>query len=194
MKLPASYYNSEDVVSLARNFLGKVLVTHINGKVTSGIITETEAYAGVVDKASHAYGGKKTVRTAPMFKEAGIAYVYLIYGMYSLFNIVTAPKGVPHAILIRAIQPLDGIEHMEVRRKSKNGKGFSDGPGKLTIALGLHYSDSGTSLLGDRIWIEDRGIIPNDKDIITGPRINVDYAEEDAKLPYRFLYSIHFTI
>lgn len=194
MILPLSYYLSEDVVSLARSFLGKILVTDIDGKLTSGIITETEAYAGESDKASHAYGGRKTDRTSVMYEEGGRAYIYLIYGMYSLFNIVTAPAGIPHAVLVRAIQPLDGIRHMEARRNRKNSNGFCNGPGKLTIALGLHFSDTGSSLLGNRIWIEDRGIIARNKNIIAGPRINVDYAEEDANLPYRFQCDLDFKL
>jgi len=186
MRLSSDYYLDEDVVTLARSFLGKVLVTHIDNKLTSGIITETEAYAGILDRASHAYGDRNTDRTAPMFREGGIAYVYLIYGMYSLFNIVTSPKGIPHAVLIRGIHPLDGIEFMKKRRNMNSGKGFSDGPGKLSRALGIHYSDTGLSLQGDRIWIEDRKVEISDGDIIVGPRIRVDYAGKDALLPYRF--------
>ena len=187
MKLDIAYYQDEHVVRLARSFLGKVLVTKVNGMLTSGLITETEAYAGINDKASHAYGNKHTQRTDPMYRAGGIAYVYLIYGMYSLFNIVTAPEGIPHAILIRAIEPLDGKSIMEERRQMKTGRGFSDGPGKLTIALGIHYSDSGESLYGDKIWIEDRKIAIDESRILIGPRVGIDYAEEDALKPYRFL-------
>lgn len=187
MKLDIAYYQDEDVVKLTRSFLGMVLVTKVNGMLTSGLITETEAYAGINDKASHAYGNKHTQRTDPMYEAGGIAYVYLIYGMYSLFNIVSAPKGTPHAILIRAIEPLEGLSIMEERRQMKINKGFSDGPGKLTIALGIHYSDSGESLHGDKIWIEDRKIDIGKRKIIVGPRVGIDYAEEDALKPYRFL-------
>lgn len=186
MKLPKEFYLDEDVVGLAHAFLGKVLVTNISGNITSGIITETEAYAGIHDRASHAWGDRHTERTAPMYHDGGIAYVYLIYGIYSLFNIVTAPAGTPHAVLVRGIQPLEGTNHMIKRRGTERMKGFSDGPGKLSIALGIHYSDSGVDLTGNRIWIEDRGIIPDPKQITTGPRIGVDYAGEDAGLPYRF--------
>ena len=187
MKIPKSYYQDENVVELARSFLGKVLVCNISGKITSGIISETEAYAGISDRASHAWGDRNTQRTAPMYRDGGIAYVYLIYGIYSLFNIVTAPKGTPHAILVRSIQPLEGLDVMMKRRGTNKLKGLTDGPGKLGIAMGLHYTDSGEDLTGDRIWIEDRGIVPDPSQIITGPRIGIDYAGEDALLPYRFL-------
>jgi DNA-3-methyladenine glycosylase len=187
MKLPKSYYQDENVVGLAHSFLGKVLVTNISGTITSGIITETEAYAGVGDRASHAWGDRRTDRTAPMYQDGGIAYVYLIYGIYSLFNIVTAPAGRPHAVLVRGIQPLEGTDLMMERRGTKRMKGLSDGPGKLSIALGIHYADSGEDLSGKRIWIEDRGIAADPSLIRTGPRIGVEYAGEDAGLPYRFL-------
>ena len=188
MKLDKSFYMHDDTVEMARSFLGKVLYTHVSGKVTSGIIIETEAYAGIHDRASHAWGNRHTKRTAPMYQDGGIAYVYLIYGIYSLFNIVTAPAGTPHAILVRAIDPLIGIEIMMERRGSNNISGLTNGPGKLSTALGIHYSDSGTDLSGNRIWIEDQGIIPDPSQIKTGPRIGVDYAGADANLPYRFVY------
>jgi len=186
MKLALSYYVHEDVVGLARSFLGKILVTNFDGRLSSGIITETEAYAGVTDRASHAFGGRHTVRTAPMYEAGGIAYVYLIYGIHSLFNIVTGPAGMPHAVLIRAIEPLDGLTYIIDRRKVKKMSDLCVGPGKVSEALGIHYSNSGLSLLGERIWIEDRRIEIEENNIISGPRINVDYADEDAKLPYRF--------
>jgi len=176
-----------NAVYMAKTLLGKVLVTQISSQMTSGIITETEAYAGIHDRASHAYGNRNTSRTAPMYRHGGIAYVYLIYGIYSLFNVVTAPAGTPHAILIRAISPLDGVSIMKKRRKAQHTTGLTDGPGKLSIAMGIHYSDSGENLQGNRIWIEDRGIVPMEKEIFAGPRIGVDYAGDDALLPYRFV-------
>ncbi len=189
MILPPELYLREDVVQLARELLGKVLCTRINGLYTSGMITETEAYAGITDKASHAYGNRRTSRTEVMFRKGGIAYVYLIYGIHSLFNVVTAPEGIPHAILLRAIEPLEGIDIMCERRGREPGKGFADGPGKLSLAMGIHFSHSGLSLLGEQIWIEDRNIPIPEKNILAGPRIGVDYAGEDALRPYRFLYS-----
>ena len=182
-----SFYQNEDVVSLAKNLLGKKLCTNFHGQFTSGIITETEAYAGVTDKASHAFGGRKTERTKTMFEEGGTAYVYLCYGIHHLFNIVTNKKGIPHAILIRAIQPVDGIETMmERRKKYKLDKTFSGGPGTVSQALGIHVKHSGEVLTGKEIWVEETGIVIPKKEIIAGPRIGVDYAGEDAKLPYRF--------
>lgn len=188
MILSSSYYQDEDVVMLAREFLGKVLCTRMGDKACSGIITETEAYAGITDKASHAYGNRRTRRTAPMYQKGGCAYVYLIYGIHSLFNIVTAPQGIPHAILVRAVDPLEGINHMLKRRNCRSQHGLADGPGKLSMALGIHYSDSGEPLDGSRIWIEDRGIKVEDHQVSISPRIGIDYAEEDAQLPYRFVY------
>ena len=186
MKLEKAFYQHEDAVLMAKAFLGKVLTSQISGRLTSGIITETEAYAGIHDKASHAYGDCLTKRTAPMYLDGGIAYVYLIYGIHSLFNIVTAPAGTPHAILIRAIYPVEGTDIMQKRRNHNKITGLTDGPGKLSQALGIHYSNSGEDLGGERIWIEDHGIVPQAGEIITGPRIGVEYAGKDALLPYRF--------
>ena len=188
MKLPLDFYLQEDVVKVSRQLLGKVLCTRFKGELTSGIITETEAYEGVTDRASHAWGGRLTERTKIMFKEGGIAYVYLCYGIHHLFNVVTHCEGTPHAVLIRAIQPLDGIEIMEKRRKMKytNPK-FSGGPGTVSIALGITTKHTGTDLLGDEIWIEDRGIKVKPAEIESGPRIGVAYAGEHAFLPYRFI-------
>lgn len=188
LKLGADFYLREDVVVQSRDLLGKVLCTQIEGLYTAGIITETEAYAGVTDRASHAYGGRRTARTETMFAGGGLAYIYLCYGIHHLFNVVTAPEGIPHAILIRGIEPLEGIEVMEQRRKMPSSrKGFSDGPGTASSALGLHVKYNGSSLSQNRIWIEDRGISYPDNRIYIGPRIGVAYAKEDALLPYRFL-------
>jgi DNA-3-methyladenine glycosylase len=188
MIMSKSFYQSDDVVELAQLFLGKILVTNTGGNITSGIITETEAYAGIIDKASHAYGDRHTSRTAPMYLDGGISYVYLIYGIYSLFNIVTGPAGIPHAVLIRAVAPLDGVDIMMKRRQTKQLRNLCSGPGKLSQALGIHYSDTGTSLQGEKIWIEDKNIKVYQKSIIAGPRIGIDYAGEDAALPYRFIF------
>lgn len=192
-QLPKSFYADKDVVKLAKKLLGKRLCTIIDGKYTSGIITETEAYAGVTDKASHAYGGRNTERTRIMFEEPGTAYVYLCYGIHHLFNIVTNKKGIPHAILIRAIQPEEGIEiMMERRKKQKVDKTFSGGPGTVSQTLGIHTKHSGINLLGNEIWVEETGIKIPEKEIVAGPRIGVDYAGEDAKLPYRFYVKASF--
>jgi len=187
MKLPEDFYLHEDVVALARCLLGKKLVTRIDGKLTAGIINETEAYAGESDRASHAFGGRRTARTEIMYARGGTAYVYLCYGIHSLFNVVTNVAGIPHAVLVRGIMPIEGVDVMELRRgKSAQRKGFSSGPGTLSKALGIHHSHTGMSLTGDTIWLEETMLhIPESK-VKAGPRIGVDYAGEDALLPYRF--------
>jgi len=186
-KLNQSFYLNKDVINVAKKLLGKILVTNINNTITSGIIVETEAYAGIDDKASHAYNNKRTQRTETMYEKGGVSYIYLCYGMYYLFNVVTNINNIPHAVLIRAVEPLDGINKMKKRRKMKGSKyNFTNGPGKLSIALGIDNSFNGESLLSDKIWIEDNGIKFSKKDILSSPRIGVDYAKEDIKLPYRF--------
>jgi DNA-3-methyladenine glycosylase len=188
-KLPKEFYLQKDVIKVARQLLGKVLVTQFNGKLTSGIICETEAYNGVVDRASHAYGGRRTQRTETMYYEGGIAYVYLCYGIHHLFNVVTNVKDNPHAVLIRGIQPLDGIPLMLKRKLiSSFKKNMGIGPGNVSTCLGILTKHDKTNLLGDKIWIEDRGIKVVAQNIMVGPRIGVDYAGEDAKLHYRFQY------
>ncbi len=191
MKLSREFYLQHDVVALARQLIGKALVTNFNGEYTSGIITETEAYAGAVDKASHAYGERRTSRTETMYAQGGTGYVYLCYGIHHLFNVVTNVEGIPHAVLIRGVKPLEGIDIMRARRNfPKTDKILSAGPGTVSQALGIKTTNDKADLLGDNIWIEDRGIIvPDDKVKIT-PRIGVDYAGEDAKLPYRFIANI----
>ena len=190
-KLPETFYTRKDVVKISKELLGKVLCTRINGLLTEAVIVETEAYAGVTDKASHAYGGRRTKRTEVMFWQGGHAYIYLCYGMYSLFNVVTSTEGMPHAVLIRGAVPLTGIETMLQRTgKQKVDKNFLIGPGKLAKALGLHFSLSGTPLNGDLMWIEDRGITIPANTINATPRIRIDYAGEDALLPYRFTTEI----
>ena len=189
-KLGDAFYLQEDPVIASRELLGKVLCTQIDGIYTSGIISETEAYAGVNDKGAHAYGGKRTERTRVLYEAGGKAYIYLCYGIHHLFNIVLSEAEVPHCILIRGVRPLQGEAAMLKRRKRpKVDKKLSAGPGTLSQALGLHTRLSGTDLKGDVIWIEDRGITVPDSEISVGPRIGIDYAGEDALLPYRFLWS-----
>jgi len=194
MILPYSFYSRNDVVLIARDLIGKVLVSRFDGITTSGIIYETEAYNGIVDSASHAFGGRRTARTEIMYRDGGTAYVYLCYGMHSLFNVVTNKEGIPHAVLIRAIRPLDNSGIMLHRSgKAKFTKSTGDGPGKVAKLMGIHFKHTGMSLLrkssndeNDGIWIEDRGIILNDAAIAALPRIGVEYAGKDALLPYRF--------
>lgn len=189
MKLTREYYAGENVVSIARDLLGKVIYTHIGESLTAGIITETEAYAGVVDRASHAFGNRRTRRTETMYRQGGIAYVYLCYGVHHLFNFVTSSEGVPHAVLLRAISPVEGVEKMLERTgKRITSKKFTDGPGKLTQALAIRTTHDGADLEGNEIWVEDQGVRVKTTDVLTGPRIGVSYAGEDAHLPYRFLF------
>ncbi|HLG34722.1 MAG TPA: DNA-3-methyladenine glycosylase [Bacteroidia bacterium] len=187
MMLDESFYIREDVVKISRELLGKVLVTNFRNKMTAGVITETEAYQGVTDKASHAYNHRRTHRTEIMYSKGGTAYVYLCYGIHSLFNVVTNKENIPHAVLVRAVFPVGGIDVMRKRRKAKVAdKKFTSGPGTVSQALGIHYSNSGESLLGNKIWIEDRGIKVPSSQIQISKRIGVDYAGKDAFLPYRF--------
>lgn len=187
MILPVDFYRRDDVVSIARDLLGKVLCTNVDGKKTQIIVTETEAYAGVDDRASHAFGGRRTKRTEPMFGPPGTAYVYLCYGIHHLFNVVTNEAGIPQAVLVRAGYALHGLDTMLVRRgKSKSDKTLLAGPGSVAKALGISTRLTGSSLSGDSIRIEDHDVrIDNDR-ITAGPRVGVDYAGEDALLPYRF--------
>lgn len=186
--IPASFFLQMNVVSLAKQLIGCRLNTFIDGKFCSGTVIETEAYAGETDKASHAFGGRKSARTSVMYNEGGIAYVYFCYGMHYLFNVVTAVEGVPHAILIRALLPVEGIETMQNRRGFKvKFSQLTNGPGKLTKAMGIGKTHNGIPLKEGRIWFENA----SQKlagEIVATPRIGIDYAEEDALLPYRFVW------
>ncbi|MBL7813259.1 MAG: DNA-3-methyladenine glycosylase [Bacteroidetes bacterium] len=180
----------ESVVNLARNLLGKRLVTDINGETTTGIISETEAYAGITDRASHAWNGRRTKRTETMYSEGGHAYVYLCYGIHRLFNVVTNREGIPHAILIRGIIPEAGIEIISARRKRVVGSKTGIGPGNVTQCLGIELTHNATDLChSPEIWIEDTGLAIPDADMETTPRIGIAYAKEDALLPYRFVWN-----
>ncbi|MDB5137053.1 MAG: DNA-3-methyladenine glycosylase [Mucilaginibacter sp.] len=187
LKLPHSFYLSSNVVAISKSLLGKYLFTCIDGVTTGGYIVETEAYNGVVDKASHAFGNRMTPRTQIMFGEGGIAYVYLCYGIHEMFNVVTSVEGQPHAILIRAIEPTTGIDVMQGRRNMPIVKpNITSGPGSVAQALGISRKINGISLQSDTLWIEDRGLVFSDDQIATVPRIGVAYAGQDALLPYRF--------
>lgn len=195
--LPRSYYLYKDVVYLAKDLLGKYLITQFDSKLTSGVIVETEAYAGVTDKASHAYGNRRTARTEVMYSIGGTAYIYLCYGVHSLFNIVTNKEGIPHAILIRGIVPVDGTDFMLHRTgKTSLTKNFGIGPGNVSKALGIHYSQTGLDLTikpGKKkingIWLEDRGFVVDPEKIVVTNRVGVQYSGEDATRPYRFVLS-----
>lgn len=190
------FYLQNDTVLIAKQLLGKVLYTFINGNTTAGIITETEAYTGINDRASHAWNGRRTARTETMFCDGGIAYIYLCYGIHSLFNIVTSVKNVPNAVLIRGIEPVQGIEIMRLRAaKNVLSQKSGMGPGNVSRLLGIHFSLSGTDLCEiptsaqkGFIWLQDEGIEVDEREVFAGPRIGVSYAGEDAFLPYRFVW------
>jgi DNA-3-methyladenine glycosylase len=186
-KLPLSFYRRRNVLEIARELPGKLLVTRFAAGETIGRIVELEAYNGIVDKASHAFGGRRTSRTAPMYAAGGIAYVYLCYGIHHLFNLVTGPADLPHALLIRAIAPVKGVPVMLERTgKLKPDSSLGRGPGNVAKALGISTQHTGWSLLNNDIFIADDGFVVPEKQIGVGPRIGVDYAGEDALLPYRF--------
>jgi DNA-3-methyladenine glycosylase len=186
MKLPEEFYQRNDVVKIARELLGKVLVTSLNGIVTSGLIVETEAYSWK-ERGSHAYNARKTDRNAIMFDKGGFTYVYLCYGIHNLFNVVTNKKDIAEAVLIRALEPSSGLAEMELRRGPlKNPLHLTSGPGKLSRALGIDRKLNGKFLLDNEVWLENTGEIVRPKSIEASARIGIDYAGEDAKLPWRF--------
>ncbi|RYG02011.1 MAG: DNA-3-methyladenine glycosylase [Chitinophagaceae bacterium] len=186
-KLPFSYFQDTDVNRLAIDLLGKCLFTLVDGQLTGGMIVETEAYNGVEDKASHAYGGRLTNRTQTMYETGGLSYVYLCYGIHYLFNVVTAPKGIPHAVLIRGLEPVEGLDVMLLRRGMVALKpNLTAGPGALAKAMGIDKTLNAKDLMGEEIWLEDRGIRFEPDQIIASPRVGVAYAAEHALLPWRY--------
>ncbi len=206
-KLPGKFYTNEDTISVARDLLGKLIVVpDEKGKRISGMIVETEAYLGTTDRAAHSYNGRRTPRNEATYLKGGHAYVFFIYGMYYQLNVVTGPKDHPHVVLIRAIEPVEGIETMRERRgflsepgaiatgsgtdkaKSRADTNLTSGPGKLCIALNIDRSLNGEDLLGKKIWLEDRRTF-TDSEIAIGKRIGIDYAGEDAEKPWRFWVS-----
>ncbi|MEV4886944.1 DNA-3-methyladenine glycosylase [Chitinophaga ginsengisegetis] len=184
-KLKHEFYQQHEVTTIAKQLLGKILVTYINGVRTAGMIVETEAYAGSGDRASHAWNNRRTKRTEVMYKPGGFAYVYLCYGIHYLFNVVTNIEDTPHAVLIRALQPVDGIEMMKQRYNNKPSAKLTAGPGSLCKAMGIDAGLNGESLTGKKVWIESGQDIPEDA-ITVSTRVGVQYAGEDAYLPYRF--------
>lgn len=185
MKLDESFYLRNDVVIIAKDLLGKVLVTKINRKVIAGIIVETEAYS-YREKGCHAYNSRMTERNSVMFKSGGHAYVYLCYGIHHLFNVVTNVEGKADAVLIRALQPLVGEQHMLNRMNTTSLKKITSGPGKLTRAFGIDKMMNGEFLLNNKVWIEDQTMKVSKSSIVASSRIGIDYAGEDAQLPWRF--------
>jgi DNA-3-methyladenine glycosylase len=187
-KLIQSAYRNDDPVDCARFLLGKFLIVRARDGITAGLICETEAYGGARDKACHGYGNRRTARTEVMFAPGGLAYVYLCYGLHYLFNVVTGPADVPQAVLIRAVQVIEGRDLAAKRRRGVPEKHWASGPGKVSLALGINREHQGCDLSGDTIWIEDRGVVVPSRTIQRSARIGVGYAGEWAAKPWRFLW------
>jgi len=186
-KLDKDFYQSKDVVQVSKDLLGKKLCTNIEGIYTSGIIVETEAYSGKNDKACHAHLGRFTKRTSTMYEVGGTAYIYLCYGIHHLFNIVTNVEGIADAVLVRALMPIEGIEQMRQRVITKQAdRNICAGPGKLSKALGIEKSRNGIDIASsNEVWIEN-ALETYSSDIVATTRVGIEYAEEDALLPWRF--------
>ncbi len=185
-KLTREFYTRPSVVTVARELLGKLLVVPArNGKRVSGKIVEVEAYRGPEDRAAHSFGGRRTNRTETMYGVGGTAYVFFVYGMYNQFNVVTNTADRPQAVLIRAVEPVEGIELMRRRRPGKTDHNLTNGPGKLCLAFGIDRKFDAADLLGNKVWLEQGERIPR-SGILAGPRIGIDYAEEWVDKPWRF--------
>ncbi len=184
-KLPREFYTRANVLTVARELLGKLLVVPASNGRVSGIIVEAEAYRGPQDRAAHSYGGRRTKRTETMYQVGGTAYVFFVYGMYNQFNVVTNIADSPHAVLIRALEPVEGIALMRKRRHQQQDHNLTNGPGKLCIALGIDRRLDGADLLGNRVWLEARAKLARSQ-IMSGPRIGIDYAEDWVDKPWRF--------
>jgi DNA-3-methyladenine glycosylase len=185
-KLPRDFYTRPNVLQVARELLGKLLVVPFkNGKRVSGKIVEVEAYRGPQDRAAHSFGGRRTQRTETMYRIGGTAYVFFVYGMYYQFNVVTNVAEIPHAVLIRAVEPVEGIELMRKRRHGQTDHNLTNGPGKLCIALGIDRRLDGADLMSNKVWLEGGEKIARSR-IMSGPRIGIDYAEEWIHKPWRF--------
>ena len=201
MKLARKFYVTGDTVEVARGLLGKLLVaSDPKGRRVSGMIVETEAYLGTRDRAAHSFGGRRTPRNEVTYGLGGHAYVFFVYGMYYQLNVVCGAVDSPHVVLIRAVEPVEGIETMRERRSRKKSepgapsvagtgriadKNLTSGPGKLCIALDIDRSVNGADLCGGRIWLENYRTF-SDSEISIGKRIGIDYAGDDAHLPLRF--------
>jgi DNA-3-methyladenine glycosylase len=190
-RLGADFY-AQDTIDVARNLLGKILVHKLrNGTRLSGRIVETEAYLGVDDPAAHSFGGRRTPRTEVMFGAPGTSYIYFVYGMHFCFNVVTMPRDIPQAVLVRALDPLDGISLMQRDKPHVSVHHLANGPGKLCTALGLTKEQNALDLVtSPELFIEDDGaVLPGE--IIDGPRVGVAYAEDAAEWPLRFGVAQH---
>jgi DNA-3-methyladenine glycosylase len=190
-KLDRDFYNRDSII-VARELLGKVLVHEIEGQSISARIIETEAYMGVVDKAAHSYNGRRTSRVEVMYGDPGFSYIFMIYGLHCCFNVVVNEKETPQAVLVRAVEPIDGREWMAQKRFSKTyeqltksqRRGLTNGPGKLCGALSIDRKFNGMDLCGSVVYIEEGKT--EDFNIVTTKRIGIDYAEEAKDFPWRF--------
>jgi DNA-3-methyladenine glycosylase len=186
MRLSREFFARKDTLRIARDLLGKLLVVPDSaGRRVSGMIVETEAYLGEIDKAAHSYGGRRTARNEITYAEGGHAYVFFVYGMYYQLNLVTGLTDDPHVVLIRAVKPSEGIETMRERRGPMPDKNLTSGPGKLCIAFGIDRGLNGADLEGEQIWVEEHRYFKK-SEIASGPRVGIDYAEEFVELPWRF--------
>jgi DNA-3-methyladenine glycosylase len=186
MKLAREFYTREDTLLIARELLGKTLVVPSEtGERVAGKIVETEAYLGAIDKAAHSFGNRRTARNEITYAEGGKVYVFFIYGMYFQLNFVTNKVDQPHVVLIRAVEPTEGIEIMRRRRGAMKDENLTSGPGKLCIAFGIDKKLNGEDLLGDKIWLEAAENMSN-SEIAESKRIGIDYAEEFAEKLWRF--------
>jgi DNA-3-methyladenine glycosylase len=187
MKLPVSFFKSDDVVQLSAKLLGKFLYTHIDGKLTGGIIVETEAYRGPEDRGSHAFNNRRTPRNEIMYAEGGVVYMYICYGIHDMLNIVTGQEGDSHAILIRALEPVVGLDIMRLRRGfDTDDRRLCKGPGALARAMGLNKLHNGLSVSGDEIWIEENTDFKSAEKIVSAPRIGLNIDEPYKSIPWRF--------
>jgi DNA-3-methyladenine glycosylase len=186
MKLPISFYQRDDTLTIARELLGKLLVVpDLNGRRVSGVIVETEAYLGEIDKAAHSYGGRRTARNEITYAPGGHVYVFFVYGMYYQLNLVTGLADSPQVVLVRGIEPVEGIDTMIERRGNMKDTNLTSGPGKLCIAFGIDRSFNGEDLSGERIWVEEHKKFQVGE-ISSGPRVGIDYAEEFIEMPWRY--------
>ena len=184
MRLERDFYR-QDGITLAKSLLGKIMVHNKNGIITKCRITETEAYMGENDKASHAYNNLRSKRTETMFHDGGTAYVYMIYGMYYCMNVVANTDGIPEAVLIRGAEAADDIDVMKERRKTEKIKNLCSGPGKICMAMGIDKSLDDTDMCESKdFYIYDDGY--SGFEIDSGKRINIDYAQEAIDYEYRF--------
>ena len=187
MKLPKSFYQRDDTLAIARELIGKLLMTNIGGELTGGIIIETEAYQGPGDRGSHAFNNKRTPRNEVMYSEGGQVYMYICYGIHDMLNVVTGKAGTPHAILIRAIEPTVGLEIIKKRRNLYNQPyRLCQGPGSLAKALGLNKTHNQLDIEGDMVWIEDAGSFPEDQ-ILATARVGMNFEGPYKIIPWRFI-------